>query len=765
MQSVTPMSCDHGTRVFPAKTVALDFPYDVAFYVVNGNWHPFLNIFFFRKPCDTLFPHVQQLKAVKVMKARISNAQRRKALRSFKQRGLVVHVGALEQLFQVFSTLDEEDFLKFVEPAIELLSGPGGSTDGIFTKALASSIGERIKRGIQRREGDNKARVEVIDCLHVPSWRPHAVATTQLGSAGRRIQAPKRPIINGTANSKADMFRTRYELIFSKTLRNPKFRPSASGNFSSRKGSPYYELTGIESLSGSKGDKLVLGMLTQLEQGVWYLEDLNGDVKIDLSDARVTSGMHTEGSFVIVQGQILENDGEEPVFKVHAMGTPPNESRDDSITALGRDANLFGGQFDANDAAHLLKIEEKSLDTVFLLISDVALDSSRVLAGLGRVWNGFLEDGVIPSMIVLMGNFLSHPFGQKPEDISTLCQKFSELGDMIKRDFGQLIGETTFVIIPGPNDPGPGNVLPRPPMPKMITRGFVEAVGSENVLLATNPCRVRFLTQEIVLLRDDIMQKMVRHCAVKPDLAEAGLMHAHLVKTVCDQSYLCPLPLSARPVLWAHNHALWLFPTPHVMVLADRVDSYICTYEKSLGVNPGSFKTDFSFLVYLPAQKRAQQSSLDCEDMKDAGRPQAVKRVQVDNKTVEANQSSQEEPDDNDPENEADILSDAKDSVNSAGENAEIANGADENGNPDLLSMDAIMDDKIEEQTATDNKPPSSQDDMMSEDGESDDDSHLAPLEGVTRLDIKTLVRNSLVEDSHPIRDLDSCENNSSADS
>ncbi|KAI0559371.1 DNA polymerase alpha/epsilon subunit B [Gracilaria domingensis] len=129
----------------------------------------------------------------------------------------------------------------------------------------------------------------------------------------------------------------------------------------------------------------------------------------------------------------------------------------------------------------------------------------------------------------------------------------------------------------------------------MFTKRFVQALGAGTVHLATNPCRIRLIVQEIAVRRDDLMQKMIRHCAVKPDLTEAELMHAHLVKTVSDQSFFTPLLFSARPVLWAHDHSLWVFSTRDVTVLAERVDSYICTYEKT-----------FASAANLPRQEDTQ---------------------------------------------------------------------------------------------------------------------------------------------------------------
>eukprot|EP00177_Eucheuma_denticulatum_P002933 GFKZ01005271.1.p1 GENE.GFKZ01005271.1~~GFKZ01005271.1.p1 ORF type:complete len:708 (+),score=117.92 GFKZ01005271.1:3329-5452(+) len=538
---------------------------------------------------------------------------RRKALRTFRQRGVIVHAGSLERLFLAYENLPEADFSQFLDSVFALLSNEDASASGILTLSVAEKIAERLQRDARRQQGVASATLEIIDTFTVPAWKPHAEGRNVF--SGKRVVAPPRPVIAGSPSCKADMFRARYEFLKAKTLRNPRFRPPASQVLSLGEKSPYYQLTGVESLAGCHDERLVLGMLTQLEEGTWFLEDLNGNVRVDLSKALVTAGLHTECSFVIAQGKLIDADGEEPIFRVSIMGTPPCESRHDSLDALSKGPSLFGGHFEQADGPALLKMEREAVDSVFLILSDVALDNSNVFAGLRHIFRGYLEDEVLPKMVALMGNFLSHPFGQQVDDVMVLSEKFTELGKMIATEFPQMAEECMFVIIPGMNDPGPGNVLPRPPIPRYVLKGFIEALGEDHVHLGTNPCRVRYMTQEIVLLRDDLIQKMVRHCAVKPEFAESGKMSEHFLKSIADQGHLCPLPNTARPILWRHAHAMWLFPLPHTIVVADKVDGYICRYEGVLGLNPGSFATDFSFQVYLPAERRAQQCNLSSEDL------------------------------------------------------------------------------------------------------------------------------------------------------
>ena len=164
---------------------------------------------------------------------------------------------------------------------------------------------------------------------------------------------------------------------------------------------------------------------------------------------------------------------------------------------------------------------------------------------------------------------------------------------------------------------------------------------------ATNPCRLRFYAQEITIFREDILKKMQRHCIFAPRSDEREMdvtehvraravasvcaatqpplwcspnnPHAflfsprrrdslaffsplyQLVKTILDQGHLCPLPLTSRPIHWQFDHALRLYPMPDVVILADHTDQYNWRYEDCLVLNPGSFPTDFSFVVYRPS--------------------------------------------------------------------------------------------------------------------------------------------------------------------
>ncbi len=160
---------------------------------------------------------------------------------------------------------------------------------------------------------------------------------------------------------------------------------------------------------------------------------------------------------------------------------------------------------------------------------------------------------------------------------------------------------------------------------------------------SSNPARISLFgpTQEIVLFRDDITGRLQRSALkfkplddehearqestqvetpsqplsslvteqalgeVKPGdggkIAESNLPATRitddtskilsarkLVKTILDQGYLSPFPLSARPVLWDYAGALQLYPLPSALVLMDPdAPAFAVTYEGCHVMNPG----------------------------------------------------------------------------------------------------------------------------------------------------------------------------------
>ena len=118
-----------------------------------------------------------------------------------------------------------------------------------------------------------------------------------------------------------------------------------------------------------------------------------------------------------------------------------------------------------------------------------------------------------PLAIVLMGEFTSTPFGASTGDTKRYQSLFEELTQLIVR-YSLLMNSTTFVLVPGPSDPGVGQVLPRLPLARVFTQSLEEELP--NVSIATNPCRLFINHKEIVLFRENLLGKLQRHCVIPP---------------------------------------------------------------------------------------------------------------------------------------------------------------------------------------------------------------------------------------------------------
>lgn len=99
-------------------------------------------------------------------------------------------------------------------------------------------------------------------------------------------------------------------------------------------------------------------------------------------------------------------------------------------------------------------------------------------------------------------------------------------------------------------------------------------------------------------------------------VTELSFLFQYAKSIVC-QSHLTPLSLPVIPVYWKHDHALQLFPTPDLIVVADQFESYTTSYEDCQVINPGTFaKNDFSFKVYVPSSDAIEDSAIPEDEEK-----------------------------------------------------------------------------------------------------------------------------------------------------
>lgn len=65
------------------------------------------------------------------------------------------------------------------------------------------------------------------------------------------------------------------------------------------------------------------------------------------------------------------------------------------------------------------------------------------------------------------------------------------------------------MFVPGPLDPWTGTTLPRPALPKNFTQRLASRIPKAKFV--SNPCRLRYFGQDIVICREDLMGRMLRN--------------------------------------------------------------------------------------------------------------------------------------------------------------------------------------------------------------------------------------------------------------
>lgn len=492
---------------------------------------------------------------------------------------------------------------------------------------------------------------------------------------------------------KTALFRDRYNLVYQRLLRNESFQSSlgvagvpslqrSSSNIAHRQS---YKLTPIANLLGRSGTShLLLGLLAISPTGDLSLVDLTGSVALDLSHAR----MIPEDGAWFAPGMIVLVDGiyeEEEMVKGAALGGntgiggaiggqfvgisicgPPCERRDIS---LGTSNSHGSGQLSSSggfgwvdflglgseraQGARMRRIQEKCLrgdqeapETTRLkvaIMSEVNLDNMKTLDALKKVFSTYNDLSLAerPQAFVLIGNFSQKAIISGGGRAGSIEYKeyFDSLA-LVLSDFPALLQHSTFVFVPGDNDPwasafsaGAASTVPRQPIPELFTsrvrRAFATANSELNrsqapepagdAIWTSNPARLSWFgpVHDIAIFRDDISGRLRRSAVnttldnesdvtmhepssttagdvvfaegesqiedmgqqqgTKAATASSGAsMARRLVKTILDQGTISPFPLPLRPVLWDHASALQLYPLPTALVLADPEAAPFC---------------------------------------------------------------------------------------------------------------------------------------------------------------------------------------------
>ncbi|CAI9113288.1 OLC1v1013861C1 [Oldenlandia corymbosa var. corymbosa] len=524
----------------------------------------------------------------------MSSSLRNKVQRKFKMRGYTLKVEALTEILSFVNRFPEAQ-----DDAIELL------LDELHHFTLKSSILDKevvgkvvnllLEAEAAVEENPNDAVLGIggsalrfINAFDIPKFRYDPVKKIFHEHTGRNP-------IHGDACAKAALYGDRFLLLFQRLSRDPHFARPTFASEISEYGS--CEISPIQSLVGRIGRRWIMGLISQFEDGHFYLEDLTAAVEIFY---KITTGFFSENTIVLAEGE-MRLDG---IFQVKTCGFPPLEDREKSVNYF-TGVDFFGSStLTKEETLRLAELETRAVNDMFVILSDIWLDNEE---NLKTVLYGYENVDVVPSLFVFMGNFCSRPCNLSFSSFSMLRLQFGKLGEIIA-SHKRIMEHSRFLFIPGPDDVGPSTVLPRCALPKYITEELLKHIP--NAIFSSNPCRMKFYTQEIVFFRQDLLYRMRRSCLMPPSTEETSDPFEHLVATITHQSHLCPLPLSIQPIIWNYDHSLHLYPTPHTIVLGDKSEQKAFKYTGITCFNPGSFSNDKTFVAYRPCTREVELSAL-----------------------------------------------------------------------------------------------------------------------------------------------------------
>lgn len=100
-------------------------------------------------------------------------------------------------------------------------------------------------------------------------------------------------------------------------------------------------------------------------------------------------------------------------------------------------------------------------------------------------------------------------------------ENFDALAELVA-SYPQITNSTYFVLVPGPLDLTSNATLPRRPILSSFTSQLRAKIPKLH--LASNPCRLKFFDQEVVIFREDTMARMLRNTVdVKPNVTGENL--------------------------------------------------------------------------------------------------------------------------------------------------------------------------------------------------------------------------------------------------
>ncbi len=421
--------------------------------------------------------------------------------------------------------------------------------------------------------------------------------------------------------------------------------------------------------------------------GQLTLEDLNNTVTLDVTNCKPEEGLYTDHCMVLADGELRQGK-----FVVFSMSMPPLEEARTTLATFPN-VDLFGGAPEALLRSEIEIFQRSAEDTMLVVLSDVWLDKPSCMAKLEQLFEGYKD--IVPTAFIFMGNYTSRPLSQTA-DVTKLQASFAGLARLIVK-FKSLALGSRWIFARGPADGGGPLVFPQFELPEFFVQTLKQRLP--NVTFTTNPFRVRWCNVRMVFFRENLISKMRRH-SLFPKLLLSGSPPELLVRTLLEQSHLCPVPQAICPLYWNLDQAMHLYPIPDLLVLGDSYDQYVVREKEPdfLACNPGSFGADYSFVVVRPSTLEVEESRVPDGDADDVDELEQLGEDRAAPPEQEANEQQEAEEREGDEELEEDAIApEAEEEMEDEVEPTQmLAQSEDEEADDDAARQE-IPKDKMEE--------------------------------------------------------------------
>lgn len=348
-------------------------------------------------------------------------------------------------------------------------------------------------------------------------------------------------------SSRVSYFLNRYHLIYDSLIRQELFYSTkyySNSLTSITQEENNQVITPINNLLGRDGKAFIIfGLLTVGTNGKYWIQDSTGKIEIDIESHALPApgSYYTPGCLVITDGIVNRSK-----FIVTTLGPPACETRQSVrenfgfIDFLGIHAppSSSSNSSKQNHATKSIRVDralEKKLfikesvhsdHRIYILGCNIYLDKLKTLDSLRKLFTRLkaeiLLDSLVPITFILMGPFLSKPFqpngSSSPykDGMDALAQILSEYPELFRNG-------ANLLLVPGDGDPweatfsaGAPTTWPMKGVPATFTNRILRA--APNTTLPSNPCRIAYLSQEFLIVRDDAGSRLRRNQIFFPAL-------------------------------------------------------------------------------------------------------------------------------------------------------------------------------------------------------------------------------------------------------